>query len=273
MDLLRAAILGVVQGLTEFIPVSSSGHLILVPALFGWDDQGLAFDVGLHLGTLVALLAYFWRDWLGMGRTTLRDVAEFGSRWRSYHQQTRLLGALVLGSVPVAIVGLIFGDWIEDNVRQAWVVATGLAVAGTVMLVVDRLGKHTRTMEEWGIRDALLVGCAQALALMPGVSRSGSTITAGVFLDFRRDAAARFAFLLGTPAIIGAALLKGADLGREWRDDFGVLAVGFLSSAIVGFAVIHFLLRFLRVRSLQVFVYYRYAVAALTLLIAGIRVA
>ena len=273
MDLLRAAILGIVQGLTEFIPVSSSGHLILVPALFGWDDQGLAFDVGLHLGTLVALLAYFWRDWTTMGLSAARDVSRFGGRWRSYRQETRLLAALAMGSIPVAVVGLLFGDWIEENVRQPWVVAIGLAVAGTVILVIDRMGRHTRTMEEWGVRDALVVGCAQALALMPGVSRSGSTITAGVFLDFRRDAAARFAFLLGTPAIVGAALLKGADLGQEWRDEFGVLAVGFVASAISGFAVIHFLLRFLRVRSLQVFVLYRYAVAVLTLVIAGIRVA
>ena len=179
----------------------------------------------------------------------------------------------MLGSVPVAIVGLIFGDWIEENVRQPWVVAIGLALAGTVILVVDRLGKHTRTAEEMGVRDAILIGCAQALALIPGVSRSGSTITAGVFLDFRRDAAARFAFLLGTPAIVGAALLKGADLGQEWRDEFDVFAIGFVASAVVGFAVIHFLLRYLRTRSLLVFVLYRYAVAALTLVIGGIRVA
>ncbi|HEX6031570.1 MAG TPA: undecaprenyl-diphosphate phosphatase, partial [Tepidiformaceae bacterium] len=165
-----------------------------------------------------------------------------------------------------------FGDWIEENVRQAWVVALGLAIAGTVILVVDRRGKNTRALEEFGFRDALLVGCAQTMALIPGVSRSGSTITTGVFLDFRRDAAARFAFLLGTPAFVGAALLKGADLGSEWRDDFGVFVLGFVASALTGFAVIHFLLRYLRTRSLLVFVLYRYAVAALTLLIAGLRV-
>ncbi len=273
MDLLRAAVLGIVQGLTEFVPVSSSGHLILVPAAFGWDDQGLAFDVGLHLGTLLALLAYFWRDWVRMARSSMADVGAAGLHWRRYHHETRLLIALGLGTLPVAIVGLVTGNWIEDNVRQAWVVALGLAIAGTIMLVVDRAGRHTRTIEEFGVRDALFVGGAQALALIPGVSRSGSTITAGVFLDFRRDSAARFAFLLGTPAILGAALFKATDLGRAWRDEFDLLAVGFVASAVTGFLVIHFLLRFLRVRSLLVFALYRYGLAALTLIVAGFRVA
>lgn len=273
MELLRAAILGIVQGLTEFIPVSSSGHLILVPAALGWDDQGLAFDVGLHLGSLLALLAYFWRDWLGMVQTAATDLRSVGFRWRRFRQETRLLAALALGTLPVAVVGLLAGDWIEENVRQAWVVALGLAIAGTVILLVDRAGKHTRTLEEFGFRDALFVGSAQALALVPGVSRSGSTITAGVFLDFRRDAAARFAFLLGTPAILGAALFKAADLGRAWHDDFNVLAAGFIASALTGFVVIHFLLRYLRTRSLLVFVLYRYGLAVVTLAVAGIRVA
>jgi undecaprenyl-diphosphatase len=153
------------------------------------------------------------------------------------------------------------------------VVALGLVVAGTIMLVVDRRGRHTRTVEEIGARDALFVGAAQALALIPGVSRSGSTITAGVFLDFRRDAAARFAFLLGTPAILGAVVFKAADLGQAWRDEFDMLAVGFVASVVTGFAVIHFLLRYLRTRTLMLFVVYRYVLAALTLLVAGIRVA
>jgi undecaprenyl-diphosphatase len=273
MELLRAAILGIVQGLTEFIPVSSSGHLILVPAAFGGADQGLAFEVGVHLGTPLALCVYFWRDWLAMASTAATDVTGVGLRWRSYRQETRLLAALALGTLPVAAVGLLAGGWIEDNVRQAWVVAVGLAVAGTIMLAVDRTGRHTRTIEEFGVRDALFVGAAQALALIPGVSRSGSTITAGVFLDFRRDAAARFAFLLGTPAILGAALFKAADLGRAWHDELDVLALGFVASALTGFVVIHFLLRYLRTRSLLVFAVYRYGLAALTLLVAGIRVA
>ncbi|MEX0783856.1 MAG: undecaprenyl-diphosphatase UppP [Dehalococcoidia bacterium] len=272
MELLRAAILGIVQGLTEFIPVSSSGHLILVPALFGWDDQGLAFDVGLHLGTLLALLVYFWRDWLRMFGSASRDFVAVGPRWHSYGQDTRLLLALALGSVPVAVVGLLFSGWIEENVRQPWVVAVGLVVAGTVILFVDRLGKHNRSVDQIGIRDALFIGTVQALALIPGVSRSGATITAGVFLDLRRDAAARFGFLLGTPAFVGAALLKSGDLGNAWQDEFDVLALGFVASAVTGFVVIHYLLRYLRTRSLLVFVLYRYVVAALTLLIGGIRV-
>lgn len=272
MDLIRAAILGIVQGLAEFLPISSSGHLILVPALFGWDDQGLAFDVGLHLGTLLALLAYFWRDWFTMAKFGLRDLANHGARYRSFAPESQLLWLIALGSVPAAVVGLLFNDWIEENVRQPWVVAIALAVVATFMLAADSMSKRTRTIDDVGVRDAVLIGLAQALALIPGVSRSGATITTALFRDFSRDAGARFAFLLGTPAFVGAALLKAPDLAEMSSDETGQLAVGFVCSALVGFAAIHFLLRYLRTRSLLPFIGYRYAVAAVTLVIGAIRV-
>lgn len=272
MDLLRALVLGIVQGLSEFLPISSSGHLILVPGLFEWGDQGLAFDVGLHLGTLVALLVYFWRDWLTMFRSGLIDLKDHQFRMRSYRPESQLLWLLALGSIPAAVVGVLFESWIEDNVRQPWLVAITLAAVGTVMLVADRRSRHDREMHSVGLVDAVLIGLAQACALIPGVSRSGATMSMALFRHLSRDSAARFAFLLGTPAFVGAALLKAPDIFDATGHEYAQLAIGFAASAIVGFAVIHWLLRFLRTRSLMTFVVYRYGVAAVTLVIAAIRV-
>lgn len=272
-DLLRAAVLGIVQGLTEFLPISSSGHLVLVPRLFGWEDQGLAFDVGLHLGTLLALLVYFWRDWLRMGLAFVGDAGRHGVSLPAYSFDARLLLYIAAGSLPAAVIGLLFADWIEDNVRQAWLVAITLAGVGAVMLVADRTSRLERTIAGVTLRDAVLIGVAQACALIPGVSRSGATISTGLFLNFTRDAAARFAFLLGTPAFVGAALLTFTDLTDAETIAYDELAVGFVASAVVGFAAIHGLLRFLQTQTLLPFVYYRFAVAALTLVIAGVRVA
>lgn len=273
MDLVRAVVLGIVQGLTEFLPVSSSGHLILIPRLFEWPDQGLSFDVGLHVGTLTALLVYFWRDWVRMFRSGIADFFAHGFKFRKQRPDSQLLWLLALGSVPAAIAGFLFNSWIEDNVRQPWLVAITLAGMGTVMLVADRMSRRRRDIRDIGLVDAIVIGCAQALALIPGVSRSGATITAGLFRDLDRNSAARFAFLLGTPAFVGAALLKAKDLSGESSTQLGELAVGMVVSALVGFLVIHYLLRFLRTHSLAPFVIYRYGVAVLTLVIGAIRVA
>lgn len=273
MEYVRAAILGIVQGLAEFLPISSSGHLILVPALFKWPDQGLSFDVGLHVGTLMALLVYFWREWVRMIRSGLIDLKDHGLAMRNYAEESQLLWLLALGSVPAAVVGVLFNSWIEDNVRQAWLVALTMGLVGIVLSFADRMGRRERTMSEIGVLDVVIIGCAQACALIPGVSRSGATITAGLFRNFARNDAARFAFLLGTPAFIGAALLKAKDLSNESGHEFGQLAVGFVFSAVVGFLVIHLLLRYLRTRTLVPFAVYRWGVAILTLVIAGIRVA
>ncbi len=272
-DLIRAAVLGIVQGLTEFLPISSSGHLILIPALFRWPDQGLSFDVGLHLGTLLALLVYFWRDWWTMIRFGLLDLRVHQLHMRSYRDESRLIWLLALGSAPAAVVGLLFNTWIEENVRQPWLVAITLAIVGTVLLVADRAGRRDRTVGGTGVIDIVIIGCAQACALIPGVSRSGATMSAALFRDFARNDAARLAFLLGTPAFVGAALLKARDLAGESSHEFGQLAMGFACSAMVGFVVIHLLLRYLRTRSLVPFVAYRYAAAAVTLVIAAVRVA
>lgn len=272
MDYLRAAILGIVQGLSEFLPISSSGHLILVPALFRWPDQGLAFDVGLHCGTLLALLVYFWSDWWRMGISLIRDLGQRKQRLTAYEPESQLLLFIALGSIPAAVVGLLFNDWIEENLRQPWLVAIALAAVGLVMLIADRRSRLTREVTGMTIIDAILIGTAQAAALFPGVSRSGATISMGLFRDLTRDSAARFAFLLGTPAFVGAAVLKAKDLTDLSGHEATELLIGFAASAIVGFVVVHFLMRFLRTRTLMPFVAYRMLVAALTLVIGAIRV-
>jgi undecaprenyl-diphosphatase len=273
MDLIRAAILGIIQGLTEFLPVSSSGHLILIPSLFDWPDQGLSFDVGLHLGTLLALLVYFWRDWAVMFVAAAGDARTRRFAVRRYRVESQLLLLIALGSIPAGVVGLLFDDWIEANARQPWLVAIMLAGVGGIMLLAERRGRQERQINSIRLGDALIIGLAQASALIPGVSRSGATLTAGLFRGLTRDSAARFAFLLGTPAFFGAALLKSGDLADGAADDFGMLLVGFLLAAAVGFAAIHFLLRFLRTHSLMPFVIYRFGAAALTLIIGAIRIA
>lgn len=272
MDFFRAAILGIVQGLAEFLPISSSGHLILVPALFRWPDQGLSFDVGLHVGTLLALLVYFWRDWYRMFRSGLIDLRDHGFAVRHYTEASQLLWLLALGSIPAAIAGLLFNDWIEENVRQAWLVAVAMGLVGVLLLAADVYGARVRTMSKVGVVDAIIIGVAQACALIPGVSRSGATMTAGLYRGFARNDAARFAFLLGTPAFVGAALFKAKDFAADSSQEFGQLAVGFVFSAVVGFLVIHWLLRYLRTKTLVPFVVYRWGVAVLTLAIAAARV-
>ncbi|MGE3075492.1 MAG: undecaprenyl-diphosphatase UppP [Dehalococcoidia bacterium] len=272
MDLLRAAILGIVQGLSEFLPISSSGHLILIPALFEWPDQGLAFDVGLHLGTLLALLVYFWNDWWRMFRAGVPDFLRYQFRFKEHSEPSQLLWLLALGSIPAAIVGLLFDSWIEDNLRQPWLVALALGGFGLVMLAADRHTDESRTIRSVGVRDAVLIGLAQATALFPGVSRSGATLSMGLFRNLSRDSAARFAFLLGTPAFVGAALLKSNDLAHLSGRGAIELAIGFVASALVGFAIIHYLLRYLRTRTLMPFVWYRFGVAAITLVIGAFRV-
>ena len=166
MELFHAIVLGIVQGLTEFLPISSSGHLILVPALFRWKDQGLAFDAGLHLGTLAALLVYFWRDWWEMGLAGFRDLFSGALLRGKPSSQSRLLLLLALGTIPAAVAGLLLDSWIEANVREPWIVAIALAVVATLMLAADRRGRMTRTIGDIGLLDTVLVGLAQACALM-----------------------------------------------------------------------------------------------------------
>ena len=258
ISLLQAVVLGIVQGLGEFLPISSSGHLILVPWLAGWPDQTLTFDVALHIGTVLALLGYFWRDWLTLARAVLRGLFSAEARKTA---SWRLAWLLVVGSIPAAVIGVLFEDVIERNVRAPALVATLLITFGLALLVADRFARRDRDIAEIGLRDAIVVGLAQAVALMPGVSRSGVTMTAGLSLGLDRAAAARFSFLLSAPIVFGAALFKLRDLYRNPPppSDALIFLVGILVAGVVGALAIGFLLRFLQRNSVAVFVWYRVA--------------
>lgn len=262
-----AILLGAVQGLTEFLPISSSGHLIVVPWLLGRPAGGLTFDVALHVGTLLVLLVYFWRDWLYLAGGLLRLVQ--GQR----DARARVLLLLVVGTLPAAVVGLVGERVIEEHLRSPYLVAVLLAGVAVLFLVVERGATQLRMLKDVGWSDALLVGCAQALALVPGVSRSGITIVAGLMLGLRRDEAARFSFLLATPAIAGAGALRLRDLVRAGLppEEQLIFALGLLSAAVVGFAAVAWLLGYLRRRSLAAFAYYRFALATLIVVLAATR--
>jgi undecaprenyl-diphosphatase len=258
MSLFIAVLLGAVQGITEFLPISSSAHLLLGRALFGWAEEpyGLVFDVATHLGTLAAVFVYFREDLLQMARAV---PEAFGST-----PPARLLRLIAIGTLPVVIVGLLWADWIELHLRRPIVTVFTLAIGAVGLLVVERLGPRRRGVESLGWLDALAFGTAQAAALVPGLSRSGSTITIGMMCGVQREAAARFSFLLGIPAVLAAAGKAGLEL-RDLAvtpELVALFVVGILSSAVVGYVAVAFLLRYLATNRLDAFAYYRLALAA-----------
>jgi len=250
----QAIVLGAVQGLTEFLPISSSGHLILVPRLFGWPDQGLAFDAAIHLGTLAALVAYFRAELLAFVSGAL---------------SRRLAALLLLGTVPAALAGLLLEGAVESRLRSPVVVAAATAFWGVVMGLADRGARppspgDREPLERVRIVEAVVIGCAQAVALVPGTSRSGITITAGLLAGLDRATAARFSFLLGIPITALAGLAKAADVARVGAGsaEAGPLAAAVLAAFVSGWVAVWFLVGFLRRRSLMPFVLYRLALAA-----------
>jgi undecaprenyl-diphosphatase len=261
VDLLAAAFLGIVQGLTEFLPVSSSGHLILARAFFGWDPGrfGLPFDVACHVGTFLAVVVFFLRDVLAMIAAL---PGALSGRRGEYEQLVRLV---IAGTIPVVIVGLFFADALQ-GIRSPAVVAVTLAVGGLGLLVAERLGAQTRAEDSIGYGEAVVIGIAQAAALVPGVSRSGATLTLALLMGLRRPAAARFVFLLSLPAVLAAAAKEALDLAEAGVAAIPVtlFAVGLTVSGIVGYLTIKFFLRYLANHSLAVFAYYRFALAAVT---------
>jgi len=260
VSLLYAALLGVIQGLTEFLPVSSSAHLILARAFFGWnsDEFGLAFDVACHVGTLAAVVIYFWRDVLQM-MTAL--PAAFSGRPAG---PARLLWTLVAGTIPVAIFGVLLANTLEERLRTPEVAAVSLAVVAFAFFAVERFASKTRREASLGFGEAFVIGCAQAGALVPGVSRSGSTIAASMACGLRRDEAARFTFLLGIPAILAAAAHEGVHVMRQGlaAGETRLLVVGAVTSAAVGYFTVKYFIRYLGRHSLGVFAWYRLALAA-----------
>lgn len=273
MPIYQAIVLAVVQGLTEFLPVSSSAHLVLVPWFAGWTEPGLAFDVALHLGTLLAVLLYFLKDWYelvlaGFGVRPSAAMPDADFAWKR-----RLFWLLVIGTIPGGIIGLLFEKTIEEKLSRPVPIAIAMISLALLMWLAESRSRFERHLPEANLADAGFVGSAQALALFPGVSRSGITITAGLFRRMTRETAARFSFLLSTPIIAGAALkevpkLLKAQHAGTMEISTSTVAISIAVSAIVGYAVIAFFLRYLQTRTLKIFIVYRILLGIVVLLVA-----
>jgi undecaprenyl-diphosphatase len=266
MSLLQAVVLGAVQGLSEFLPISSSGHLIMVPYLVGWPTHSQAFDLALHLGTSAALLWFFWADWLALARALIMGLRSPSAR---SDLNWRLALMVVVGSLPAGVIGVLIERQVEEAFRSHTLSAVLLIVFALVLYMADRIGSMARPIKELRWADTLTMGFAQAIALVPGVSRSGITITAGLFSGLDRAAAARFSFLLSGPIIIGAALYKLR--GGIPAAELAPALAGMVVAAVVGWASIGFLLRYLQERSLLVFVMYRVGFGVLVLAVSLAR--
>jgi len=284
--LLQAIILGLIQGATEFIPISSSAHLIIVPWLFGWNDPALTsltFDVALHLGTLVAVLVYFFADWVRLAKGLFYSIKE---RKIGHDPDRRQAWFVIVGTIPGAIAGILFESKIDALFHQPGVpiraysmlaMAVIIAVMGLLLLLADRMARHQVDMKGLTWRQTLLIGLAQALAIFPGVSRSGSTITAGLALGLKRETAARFSFLLSAPIIAGAGLkslveiYSGLKSNTIASNDLILFPVGLVVAGISGYLVIRFLMSYLQKHTTDLFVYYRWGLAALVAVVALVR--
>jgi undecaprenyl-diphosphatase len=262
-------ILGIIQGATEFIPVSSSGHLVLVPWLLNWPQPTLLFDTMLHWGTLLAVVVYFWRDWWAIITAWLRGLVH----WNWSDPNARLAWWIVAASIPAAVAGILLKDFFEAIFQKPVWAAVFLLITALILVIGERLGHRTRDLTGLNWLDALLIGVAQAVSILPGISRSGSTISAGMVRDLDRPSAARFSFLLGTPAILGAGLIQLKDLFGmpNLSGELALVAVGLITAALVGYLVIWGLMRYLQGHSLYVFAAYCAVVGVLCLLIAAVR--
>lgn len=267
MTLLEAIVLGIAQGLTEFLPISSSGHLRIVPAFAGWEDPGALFTAVIQLGTMAAVVIYFWRDLVTIARTWIASLRRPELRGEL---DARMGWYLIIATIPIGVAGLAFKDQIENGARNLYIIGTVLIVAGIVLAVADRIGRKVRQLATVGRADAVWIGIAQAFALIPGTSRSGATITAGLFLGLRRDAAARFSFLLSIPAVVLSGLFGLTELTSSedpvgWVD----LTVATVFAFIFGYISIAFLLRYLANHSMMIFVVYRLVLGAVVIGLAA----
>ncbi len=274
MDIIQAIILGIVQGATEFIPVSSSGHLVIVPWLLGWEKPSLLFDTMLHWGTLVAIFVVFWRDFLALIRAWFGSIAR-----RSFADpNARLAWFIIVGTIPAVAAGLLFNDFLESMFLNPQAVGFFMLITAGLLAGSEQLAKRsqaTRDLDHMNWTDAIVIGVAQSFALLPGISRSGSTIAAGLGRGIRRDLAARYSFLLGTPAFLGAGLLQlvktVGDNSATLAGNVAPMVAGFIAAAVVGVLAIRFLLRYLRNRTLYVFSIYCLVVGLLTITLSFVR--
>lgn len=270
MELISAAILGIIQGLTEFLPISSSAHLLIIPWLVKWEAQGLAFDVALHVGTAVSVVAFFWKDWILLARETIYGLKEgrpFGNSDR------KLAWFLVVATIPAVIAGFIFEDAIQNSLRSPLVTVFTLVIFAALLFIADKKGRKNRTIRSYKWADSIWIGLSQAIALIPGVSRSGITMTTALFRDSDRESAARFSFLLSTPVIVGAGVMEGLKLIRilinpvngGTEEQWYVLLTGVFFAAVTGFLCIRYFLRYIRKSSFSPFVVYRIILAGIVL--------
>ena len=267
MSALEAIVLGLVQGLTEFLPISSSGHLRIVPAFFGWDDPGAAFTAVIQLGTMAAVVLYFRRRH-GADRRA-RGCTSCASLIAQRSHEANLGWFIILGTIPISVFGLIFSDQIESGARDLYLIGSALILFSFVMLLAERFGSRRRELTELNMRDGLFIGFAQALALIPGVSRSGATISAGLFRNFDGAAAARYSFLLSVPAVVLSGLFEIRDVGRADGASVEATIIATMAAFISGYVAIAWLLRYLATHTLAVFIAYRIPLGVLVLALAA----
>ncbi len=259
----QAVVLAIVQGVTEFLPVSSSGHLVLTTQFFGWSDQGLTFDVAIHFGTLLAVLIYFRRNLLDLLRGTLQCIAE-----RKRNEEAMMVANLAIATIPVVVAGLILKGWVESFARSWLVVGVATIVFGVALLLADRWGIRQKDESNMPMLHALYIGVAQAIALIPGTSRSGITITCALALGYTRVGAARFSFLLAIPTILGATVLSGVDVFHEGANtDWATLGVGIFVSFVCAYLCIDVFLRIVERIGMSLFVIYRLMLGSVVLVI------
>ncbi len=265
MGLFRAIVLGIVQGVTEFLPISSTAHLRIVPEILGWPDAGAAYTAMIQLGTVAAVIVYFWRDLVRLTQAWVEGVLR-GAPFRTL--DSRLAWFVLVGTLPIGILGLTFKHHIETSLRSLYVIAFAMVGLAVVLLLAERIAQHRRTLSEMGWPDAIVIGLCQAVALIPGSSRSGTTLTGGLALGFRREDAARYSFLLSIPATAAAGVFEMRHLVRSGEPFTGPdVLMGTLVAFVTGLAAIAWLLRFLRTRSTVVFVVYRFLLGGLLLLL------
>ncbi len=262
MTIWQSVVMGLVQGLGEFLPISSSAHLVLVPWLFKWHDPGLTFDIALHIGTLIAVIAYFWRDWVKLIRGAFQGTKS---------KEGRLFWYLVLATIPGAIMGLLLEEKAETVFRNPVLIAVMLIVLGVILYWADRKGRKLTDVNNISLGQSLMIGISQALAIIPGVSRSGITMTTGLLLGLTREGAARFSFLLSAPVIFGAGLIKVPDILANPGMINTPFLIGMLVSALSGAASIGFLLKYVQKKDFLPFVWYRFLLGSVVLLVALMR--
>jgi undecaprenyl-diphosphatase len=263
VDLLKAVFLGTLQGLTEFLPISSSAHLRIVPEMLGWGDPGAAFTAVIQIGTELAVLIYFRRELWRIGSTWVRSL--FRAEYRG-HLDSRMGWYIIIGSLPIVVLGVFLKDTIEEDFRNLYLIGATLIVLGVILGVADRVSSNDHQIRDLSLRDAILMGLAQACALIPGVSRSGATISMGRFLGYEREAATRYAFLLAIPAVVGAGLFELKEIPHgDNAFGWGPTIVATVVSFVIGYAAIAWLLRYVATHSYLPFVVYRIALGTLTI--------